>query len=45
MTYTTLPGIMANASRHRATIEAYMDGAYDSPKTYALLRNGNKPNH
>jgi hypothetical protein len=27
-----LPSLMANASRHRAIIEAYMDGAYDSSK-------------
>jgi len=33
-----LPSIIANASRHRTIIEAYMDGAYDSSKTYALLR-------
>jgi hypothetical protein len=33
-----LPGIMANASRHRAIIEAFMDGAYDSSKNYAYLR-------
>jgi hypothetical protein len=32
------PSIMANASRHRATIEAFMDGAYDSSKNYAPLR-------
>jgi len=29
-----LPSLMANASRHRAIIEAFMDGAYDSPKNY-----------
>jgi transposase len=33
-----LPSIIANASRHRSIIEACMDGAYDSSKTYALLR-------
>jgi hypothetical protein len=33
-----LPSLMANASRHRATIEAFMDEAYDSSKNYALLR-------
>jgi transposase len=32
-----LPGLIMNASRHRAIIEAYMDGAYDSSKNYALL--------
>jgi len=29
--------LIANASRHR-TIKACMDGAYDSSKTYTLLR-------
>jgi hypothetical protein len=39
-----LPGIMANASRHRAIIEACIDGVYDSSKNYALLRGmGIKP--
>ena len=33
-----LPGIMANASRHRLIYEAFMDGVYDSSKNYALLR-------
>jgi hypothetical protein len=33
-----LPSLMANASRHRLIYEAYMDGAYDSSKNYALLR-------
>mgnify|MGYP000231423189 CR=1 FL=1 len=33
-----LPSIMANVSRHRLISEACMDGAYDSSKTYALLR-------
>jgi len=32
------PSLMANASRHRAIIEAHMDGAYDSSKNYAYLR-------
>jgi hypothetical protein len=32
-----LPSIIANASRHRTIIEAYMDGAYDSVKAYRLL--------
>jgi hypothetical protein len=32
-----LPSLIMNASRHRAIIEAYMDGAYDSSKNYALL--------
>jgi hypothetical protein len=27
-----------NASRRRIVAEAYMDGAYDSSKTYGLLR-------
>ena len=39
-----LPGIMANASRHRTIIEVFMDGAYDSIKSYRLLkRAGIKP--
>jgi hypothetical protein len=39
-----LPSLMANASRHRAIIEAFMDGAYDSSKNYALLgKMGIKP--
>jgi len=33
-----LPSIIANASRHRLISEACIDGAYDSSKTYALLR-------
>jgi hypothetical protein len=33
-----LPSLIANASRHRSIAEAFMDGAYDSSKTYALLR-------
>jgi len=33
-----LPSIMADASRYRLISEACMDGAYDSSKTYALLR-------
>jgi len=33
-----LPSIIANASRHRTIIEAYMDGAYDSVKAYRLLK-------
>ena len=33
----TLPSLIANASRHRTIIEAYMDGAYDSGKAYRLL--------
>jgi len=36
-----LPSLMANASRHRATIETYINGAYDSSKNYALLRGMN----
>jgi len=36
-----LPNLMANASRHRAIIKAFMDGAYDSSKNYALLRGMN----
>jgi hypothetical protein len=41
-----LPGIMANASRHRLIYEACMDGAYDSSKNYALLRGmGIKTNY
>jgi len=39
-----LPSLMMNASRHRAIIEAFMDGAYDSSKNYALLgKMGIKP--
>jgi hypothetical protein len=39
-----LPGLMANASRHRLISEACMDGAYDSIKSYRLLeRAGIKP--
>jgi transposase len=39
-----LPSLMANASRHRAIIEAHIDGAYDSSKNYALLgKMGIKP--
>jgi len=33
-----LPSLIADASRYRLISEAYMDGAYDSSKTYALLR-------
>jgi hypothetical protein len=33
-----LPNLIMNASRYRLISEAYMDGAYDSSKTYALLR-------
>jgi hypothetical protein len=33
-----LPSIIANASKHRTIIEAYMDGAYDSVKAYRLLK-------
>jgi len=36
-----LPNLIANASRHRAIIKAFMDGAYDSSKNYALLRGMN----
>jgi len=32
-----LPSLIMNASRHRAIIEACIDGAYDSSKTYAQL--------
>jgi transposase len=39
-----LPSLIANASKHRLISEACMDGAYDSSKTYALLRKmGIKP--
>ena len=39
-----LPSIRADASRHRLISEAYMDGAYDSIKSYRLLkRAGIKP--
>jgi transposase len=44
MTYMTLrfcQALMANASRHRLIYEAFMDGAYDSSKNYALLRGMN----
>jgi len=30
---------MANVSRHRLISEAFMDGAYDSGKSYRLLRS------
>jgi hypothetical protein len=33
-----LPSLIMNASRCRLIYEAYMDGAYDSSKNYALLR-------
>ena len=33
-----LPSIIADASRYRLISEACMDGAYDSSKTYTLLR-------
>jgi len=39
-----LPSLIANASRHRLISEACMDGAYDSIKSYRLLRRmGVKP--
>ena len=39
-----LPSLMVDASRHRAIIEACMDGAYDSIRSYRLLkRMGVKP--
>jgi len=39
-----LPSLITNASRHRLISEAYMDGAYDSIKSYRLLRRmGIKP--
>ena len=39
-----LPSLITNASRHRLISEAYMDGAYDSIKSYRLLkRAGIKP--
>jgi hypothetical protein len=39
-----LPSIIANASRHRLISEACMDGAYDSIKSYRLLKKaGIKP--
>ena len=39
-----LPSLMADASRHRTIIEACMDGAYDSIRSYRLLkRMGVKP--
>jgi len=34
-----LPSMMADASRHRLISEACMDGAYDSGKSYRLLRS------
>ena len=41
-----LPSLIANASRHRTIIEAFMDGAYDSIKSYRLLgRYGCKAYH
>ena len=33
-----LPSLIMDASRYRLISEAFMDGAYDSSKTYALLR-------
>jgi hypothetical protein len=36
-----LPSLIMNASRHRLIYEAFMDGAYDSSKNYALLRGMN----
>jgi len=33
-----LPSLITNASRHRLISEAFMDGAYDSIKSYRLLR-------
>ena len=39
-----LPSLITNASRHRLISEAYMDGVYDSIKSYRLLRRmGIKP--
>jgi len=39
-----LPNLIMDASRHRTIIEACMDGAYDSIKSYRLLkRMGIKP--
>ena len=39
-----LPNLIANVSRHRLISEAFMDGAYDSIKSYRLLkRAGIKP--
>ena len=39
-----LPNLIMDASRHRLISEAYMDGAYDSIKSYRLLRRmGVKP--
>jgi len=32
-----LPSLIMDASRHRLISEAYMDGAYDSEKSYRLL--------
>jgi len=41
-----LPNLIMNASRHRTIIEACMDGAYDSIKSYRLLgRYGCKAYH
>jgi len=33
-----LPSLIANASGYRSIAEAYMDGAYDSGKSYRLLK-------
>jgi hypothetical protein len=42
--FKVLPSLMVNASRHRLIYEAFMDGAYDSSKNYALLgKMGIKP--
>jgi len=39
-----LPSLITNASRHRLISEAYMDGVYDSIKSYGLLKKaGIKP--
>jgi len=39
-----LPSLIAGVSRYRLISEAYMDGAYDSIKSYRLLKNaGIKP--
>ena len=35
-----LPGLIANASRHRLISEACMDGAYGSWITYGLRKRG-----
>jgi len=40
-----LPSIMADASRHRLIPETCMDGAYDSGKSYRLLKSWNKAYH